>query len=153
MVKAAGLAQKALFPKAEGTLRHLPLFLTGMGKGRHIPQVASKFLRQIVPVVNRPPQGIEVKVKAGYMTGCMTDYIFPEIGKKIIDFLTRNGVEVIVPREQGCCGAPVFMGQVISRPVYKMADANVAAFQDLLCYCRLRYLRISDAGLCQISGR
>jgi glycolate oxidase iron-sulfur subunit len=31
-VKAVGLAQRAFFPKAEGTLRHLPLFLTGLVK-------------------------------------------------------------------------------------------------------------------------
>jgi glycolate oxidase iron-sulfur subunit len=131
MVKAAGLAQKAFFPKGEGTLRHLPLFLTGMGKGRHLPQIAPKFLRQIVPVVNRPPSGTEVKVKAGYMTGCMTDYVFPEIGRKTIDFLNRHGVEVHVPREQGCCGAPVFMGAGDFATGRKMADANVAAFKEL----------------------
>jgi glycolate oxidase iron-sulfur subunit len=130
MVKAAGLAQKAFFPKGEGTLRHLPLFLTGMGKGRHLPQISSRFLRQSVPVVNRPRDTV-VKVKAGYMTGCMTDYVFPDLGKKIIDFLTRNGVEVIVPREQGCCGAPVFMGAGDFETGRKMADENVTAFKNL----------------------
>jgi glycolate oxidase iron-sulfur subunit len=131
MVKAAGMAQKAFFPKGEGTLRHLPLFLSGMGKGRRIPQVASKFLRQMVPVVNRPPEGTAIKVKAAYMMGCMTDFVFPERGKKIINFLTRNGVEVIVPREQGCCGAPVYMAAGDFETGRKMADTNVEAFKDV----------------------
>ncbi|GAI38519.1 unnamed protein product, partial [marine sediment metagenome] len=28
----------------------------------------------------------------------MTDFVFPELGKKIISFLTKNGVEVVVPK-------------------------------------------------------
>ena len=131
VVKAAGLAQKAFFPKGEGTLRHLPLFLSSLGKGRHIPEVAPKFLRQILPVDNKPPQGTAVKLKAGYMTGCMTDFIFPELGQKIVNFLTRQGVEVIIPREQGCCGAPVYMGAGDFATGRKMADANARAFKDL----------------------
>jgi glycolate oxidase iron-sulfur subunit len=130
-VKGAGLAQKIFFPRGEGTLRHMPQFLSGLGKGRNIPQVASRFLRQRVPVVNLPPRGTEFKFKAGYMTGCMTDFVFPELGRKIIDFLTRNGVEVVVPRGQGCCGAPVYIGAGDFETGRKMADANVKAFKGL----------------------
>jgi glycolate oxidase iron-sulfur subunit len=133
VVKFAGLAQKLFFPKAEGTMRHLPNFMEGLlhNKGRRIPQVASKFLRQSVPVVNSPPPGTPTKFRVGYMTGCITDYVYPELGKKVIDFLTRHGVEVIVPREQGCCGAPVYMGAGDFDTGRKMADTNVAAFKNL----------------------
>lgn len=65
------------------------------------------------------------------MTGCLTDYVFPELGKKVISFLTRNGVEVIVPREQGCCGAPVFLGAGDFDTGRIMADNTVRAFKDL----------------------
>lgn len=130
-VKSAAVIQKLFFPKGEGTLRHLPLFLSGLGKGRQMPQVASRFLRQSVPELNTPPAGTAVRLKAGYLTGCMTDYVFPELGKKMIDFLNRNGVEVAVPREQGCCGAPVFLGAGDFNTGRQMADANVRAFRDL----------------------
>jgi len=131
LVKAAGLAQKLFFPKAEGTLRHLPLILSGLGKGRRIPQIAPRFLRESVNEVNSPPAGTPVKLRAGYLTGCMTEYVFPDLGLKLIQFLTRNGVEVVVPRKQGCCGAPVYMGAGDFETGRKMADANVAAFKDL----------------------
>jgi glycolate oxidase iron-sulfur subunit len=131
VVKLAGFFQKIFFPRAHGTLRHLPLFLEAFGKGRHIPQVAPKFLRQSVPEVNSPPPGTPAKFRVGYMTGCVTDFMYPEMGKKIIKFLTRNGVEVIVARQQGCCGAPVFMGAGDFDTGRKMADTNVAAFKDL----------------------
>jgi glycolate oxidase iron-sulfur subunit len=130
-VKLVSRLQPVIMPRATGTIRHLPLFLSALGKGRHIPQVAHKFLRQSVPVVNRPPEGVKTILRAGYFTGCMTDFVFPETGKKIIKFLTKNGVEVVVPREQGCCGAPVFLGAGDFATGRKFADTNAKAFQDL----------------------
>lgn len=123
--------QGIFLPRTEGTIRHLSFFLTALGKGRHIPQIAPKFLRQSVPEVNRPPAAIPIKYTVGYFTGCMTDFVFPELGKKIINFLNKNGVEVIIPRGQGCCGAPVFLGAGDFATGRIMADANVKAFKDL----------------------
>jgi glycolate oxidase iron-sulfur subunit len=131
VVRLASWFQGIFLPKTEGTIRHLSLFLSALGKGRHIPQIAPKFLRQSVPEINRPPSGVEVKYTAGYFTGCMTDFVFPELGKKIINFLNKNGVEVIVPRGQGCCGAPVFLGAGDFATGRRMADTNVRAFKDL----------------------
>ena len=118
-------------PKTEGTIRHLSLFLSALGKGRHIPQIAPKFLRQIVPVVNKPPAGVETKMRVGYFTGCMTEFVMPDLGKRIINFLTKNGVEVVVPKKQGCCGAPVYLGAGDFDTGRKLADTNVKAFEDL----------------------
>jgi glycolate oxidase iron-sulfur subunit len=130
-VRLASWFQGIFLPKTEGTIRHLSFFLSALGKGRHIPQIAPRFLRQSVPVVNRPVAGVPVKYTVGYFTGCMTDFVFPDLGKKIIRFLNRNGVEVVVPRGQGCCGAPVFLGAGDFATGRKMADANVKAFEGL----------------------
>jgi glycolate oxidase iron-sulfur subunit len=131
VVRIASWFQGIFLPKTHGSIRHLSMFLSALGKGRHIPQIAPRFLRQSVPEVNNPPPGVEVKYTVGYFTGCMTDYVFPELGKKIIGFLNRNGVAVIVPRGQGCCGAPVFLGAGDFETGRKMADANVKAFKEL----------------------
>ena len=131
VVRFASWFQGIFLPKTQGTIRHLSLFLSALGKGRNIPQIAPRFLRQMVPVVNKPPAGIKTKMKVGYFIGCMTDFVFPELGKHIIDFLTRCGVEVVVPKEQGCCGAPVFLGAGDFDTGRKMADTNVKAFEDL----------------------
>ena len=131
IVRLASWFQGIFLPRTQGTIRHLSMFLSALGKGRHIPQIAPRFLRQTVPVVNRPPEGVATKMKVGYFTGCMTDFVFPDLGKHIVDFLTRNGVEVIVPREQGCCGAPVFLGAGDFETGRKMADANIRAFKDI----------------------
>ncbi|MBN1176166.1 MAG: (Fe-S)-binding protein [Dehalococcoidales bacterium] len=131
VVRFASWFQGIFMPKTKGTIRHLSLFLSALGKGRHIPRIAPKFLRQSVPEINRPPTDVGVKYTVGYFTGCMTDFVFPELGMKIIKFLNRNGVEVHVPRGQGCCGAPVFLGAGDFATGRKMADANVSAFKDL----------------------
>jgi glycolate oxidase iron-sulfur subunit len=131
VVRLASWFQGIFLPKTEGTIRHLSTFLSALGKGRNIPQIAPRFLRQIVPVVNVPPNGVKTKMRVGYFSGCMTDFVLPELGKHIIEFLTRNGVEVVVPQEQGCCGAPVFLGAGDFETGRKMADANVKAFEGL----------------------
>jgi glycolate oxidase iron-sulfur subunit len=69
-------------------------------------------------------------MRVGYFSGCMTEYVFPEVGKKLINFLTKNGVEVVVPRTQGCCGAPVYLGAGDFETGRRFADANVKAFAD-----------------------
>jgi glycolate oxidase iron-sulfur subunit len=128
-VRLASWFQGIFLPRTEGTIRHLSFFLSALGRGRHIPQIAPKFLRQAVPEVNRPPDGVPVKFTVGYFTGCMTDFVFPELGKKIISFLNKNGIEVVVPRGQGCCGAPVYLGAGDFATGRKMADANGRAFE------------------------
>ncbi|OGO00350.1 MAG: hypothetical protein A2Y90_00405 [Chloroflexi bacterium RBG_13_52_12] len=131
VVRFVSWFQGIFLPKTHGTIRHLSFFLSALGKGRHIPRIAPKFLRQTVPEINKPPAGVETKYTVGYFTGCMTDFVFPELGEKIVHFLTKNGVEVIVPRGQGCCGAPVFLGAGDFATGRKMADTNVAAFKNV----------------------
>ena len=138
VVRVASWFQGIFMPQTEGTIRHLAFFLAALGKGRHIPSIAQKFLRQVVPVVNKPPAGINTRIRVGYFIGCMTDFVFVDVGKHIIDLLTRNGMEVIVPREQGCCGAPVFLGAGDFDTGRKLADANVRAFASvdyIVCSC------------------
>jgi len=131
VVRFASWFQGIFMPKTEGTIRHLSLFLSALGKGRQIPSIAPRFLRQAVPVVNKPPAGVDTKMRVGYFTGCMTDFVFPDLGKHIINFLTKNGVEVVVPKEQGCCGAPVYLGAGDFDTGRKLADTNVNALAEV----------------------
>lgn len=130
VVRFASWFQGIFMPRTQGTIRHLSFFLSALGKDRQIPQIAPRFLRQVIPVINKPPAGVNTRMRIGYFTGCMTDFVFPDLGKKIITFLNKNGVEVVVPREQGCCGAPVFLGAGDFNTGRKLADTNVKAFED-----------------------
>jgi len=119
-----------LLPKTEGKIRHLPIFLSALGRGRQIPEIASTFLRDEYPDVISPPKGVEKRMRVAFFAGCATDFIFPDVGKKTIDFLTRQGVEVVFPKGQGCCGMPVF-GSGDFDTAREMADKNVSVFSEL----------------------
>ncbi|UCE11647.1 MAG: succinate dehydrogenase/fumarate reductase iron-sulfur subunit [Candidatus Thorarchaeota archaeon] len=46
--------------------------------------------------------------RVGFFTGCLIDYRMQNTGKALIEVLNRNGVDVIVPKEQWCCASPAF---------------------------------------------
>jgi glycolate dehydrogenase iron-sulfur subunit len=119
-----------LFPKGEGNIRHLPDFMKALGQGRHIPAIAKVFLRDQVQEVNKPQTGGEPTMKVGYFMGCATDFIYPEIGLKVIDFLTKRGIEVVVPKEQNCCGAAIYFSGDMETGRLLAAD-NIRAFKDV----------------------
>jgi len=131
VIRLASWFQWAFMPKTEGTIRHLSFFLSALGKGRRIPGIAPRFLKQMVAAVNKPPANVKTRMRVGYFAGCTTNFIFPHLGKKVIDFLTKNGVEVLVPKEQGCCGAPVYLGAGDFETGRKMTEMNVKAFEDV----------------------
>jgi len=48
----------------------------------------------------------ERKCTVGYFLGCGTDLLNPNVAMATVDVLTRNGCEVIIPRDMKCCGLP-----------------------------------------------
>ncbi len=119
-----------LLPRTEGNIRHLPDFLKALGAGRNIPELAKTFLRDMVKPAYRPEGVKEPVMRVGFFMGCATDFIYPEIGLKLIDFLVKRNVEVIVPKEQNCCGAAIyFSGDFQTGRL--LADMNADAFRDV----------------------
>jgi glycolate oxidase iron-sulfur subunit len=51
-----------------------------------------------------PAQG-KFRGKVALLAGCAQQVLAPEINRATINVLTRNGVEVLVPETQQCCGA------------------------------------------------
>jgi glycolate oxidase iron-sulfur subunit len=45
------------------------------------------------------------KARVGLLNGCAQTVINPEINEATIRLLNRHGVEVVITKEQGCCGA------------------------------------------------
>jgi glycolate oxidase iron-sulfur subunit len=128
VLKLASKLQR-LLPRTKGKIRHLPVFLSALGKGRQIPEIARRFLRDELPEVISPPPGVEKRMRVAFFAGCATDFIFPEVGRMTIAFLTRQGVEVLFPKGQGCCGLPVF-GSGAFALARAIADRNVAIFSE-----------------------
>jgi len=58
--------------------------------------------RQSWPAIS-PARG-ECRARVALLTGCAQQVLAPDINTATIEVLTRNGVEVHIPANQGCCG-------------------------------------------------
>ena len=122
-IRFAALGQKVLPRERTGTLRHLPLFFRGE---RNIPPIARRsFLERAREY--KPLEGAERRV--GFFVGCLINYVYPEVGEAVVQLLNRYGVDVVVPQDQVCCGAPVIgMGDAVAART--LAEKNVRVFRD-----------------------
>jgi len=44
-----------------------------------------------------------------YFTGCATDLVYEDVGYAVVQVLARLGFEIIIPKDQVCCSAPLFL--------------------------------------------
>ena len=78
--------------------------------GRSVPQTQRTFLEQVGDVIE--PYG-QVKGTIGFFVGCMYNMRLPQTALDAIEVLKRNGIRVIIPKEQVCCGSPLIRtGQI-----------------------------------------
>lgn len=71
-----------------------------------------------------PAAGVRRK-RVAMLTGCVQPALDPEINESTVRLLTRLGVEVVVPRGQGCCGAIVqHMGDAEGGRAFAKANIN-----------------------------
>jgi glycolate oxidase iron-sulfur subunit len=82
------------------------------------------------PLRHQYPERIAVqnpKAHVLYFTGCGTNYLFENVGHAVIKALNRLGFEVMIPREQMCCGLPIFLSgaRTLAR---KNIQNNIALF-------------------------
>lgn len=69
----------------------------------------------------------ERRAKVALLTGCAQSVLEPDINTATIEVLTRNGVEVTVPKSQTCCGALSWhVGE--HKQAIRFAESNLRAF-------------------------
>ena len=67
------------------------------------------------------------RARVALLAGCAQQVLSPGIGAATLRVLARNGVETVVPRSQGCCGAlPMHAGA--AGQARQLARRNLAAF-------------------------
>jgi glycolate oxidase iron-sulfur subunit len=70
----------------------------------------------------------ERRARIALLSGCAQQVLAPEINEATVRLLTRHGVEVVIARGAGCCGALVHhMGQ--EAPALAAARANIDAWE------------------------
>jgi len=88
------------------------------------PKVPSRHLPEHGTI---PPQGPR-RGRVILLRGCAQTVLRPQINEAAIRLLTRNGIEVVMPKAEGCCGALVHhMGR--DAPGMAQARQNIDAWE------------------------
>jgi len=109
--------------EASGALRLLPPRLRQLVGMLPPPQKALPELPEVLPAKGRR------RARVAFFTGCVSDAMFRPTNWATVRVLQENGCDVVVPREQGCCGA-IHLHAGASEPARDFADRNLAAFDD-----------------------
>jgi glycolate oxidase iron-sulfur subunit len=106
----SGLAAR-VSPTAEAALRLAPP--AAAAAGRLPARVAARGTRRAV---------------VGMLTGCVQSVFFPQVNAATARVLAAEGCDVIIPRDQGCCGAlSLHTGR--SAQAARFAKATITAFE------------------------
>ncbi|MDW7675610.1 MAG: heterodisulfide reductase-related iron-sulfur binding cluster [Bacillota bacterium] len=76
------------------------------------------------------PAKANTKLKVGFYVGCMLNHTMPQAAESVVNVLEKFGCQVIVPKEQRCCGTPAFVYGHNSL-AQDLAKHNVQLFDNL----------------------
>ncbi|KHE68388.1 (Fe-S)-binding protein, partial [Halobacillus sp. BBL2006] len=109
-----------------GAMKVMPSHLAGMES--IMPEVKTSVQKKYKNVDVIPAKGTP-KARVSMLTGCIMDVMFSDINESTINVLTHNDNEVVIPKNQTCCGAlHVHAGDRDTGR--KLAKQNIEAFKD-----------------------
>lgn len=123
-MKTGSMFQGILFRKGPNGQGMLPRMSLGIDKRRLLAPLATQTFRAKHPEVVQVPGA---KMRVAFFTGCMINYMYTETGTAVINVLKRNGIEVVIPSLQSCCGTPVRINGDYET-AKEMAKANIDVF-------------------------
>ncbi|MTI80075.1 MAG: (Fe-S)-binding protein [Firmicutes bacterium] len=124
---AMGAMTQGLFLKAndKGMSPRYPV--SGLELRRVLPKLADRPFLSTAPDVNKADNP---KKKVAFFTGCTTNFIYPQVGDALLKVMKHNDVEVVIPKEQHCCGVPVLLHGDADTAT-QMARSHVDIFSNL----------------------
>ncbi len=90
-----------------------------------LPEVPSSVFSKLP--VSIPPRSAQRR-RVGMLSGCVQQVFFPHVNAATARVLAAEGCEVIIPREQSCCGALMVHSGVEDGAV-ALAKKTIAAFE------------------------
>jgi len=93
---------------------------------RLLPALPAESFHDRLPLVV-PAQG-ECRARVGLVLGCVQRVFDPRVNDAVVRVLSANGVEVVIPAAQGCCGA-VTHHQGEEAHTARLARALIASFE------------------------
>lgn len=101
----------------------------GFDSDRLFPSPSTNPLRDRVPAVIPAPGAAPAKMRVAFFTGCSFNYFYPDTAVDLLDVLAENQVEVVIPKDQQCCGTPVLVhGDVATART--LARRNIEAMDE-----------------------
>jgi glycolate oxidase iron-sulfur subunit len=85
------------------------------------PRPAAPTLPALVPAVGQR------RARVALLTGCVQQVLAPELNWDTVRVLSRCGVEVVIPQDQGCCGA-LLAHNGDAPAARRLAARNLSAF-------------------------
>lgn len=100
---------------------------------RHFMKLAAKPLHTQTPEMDTPRGNSGLRV--AFFPGCVTDKIFPHVGRAVLKVLKHHGVGIYMPKNLACCGIPA-----LSSGETKVFDKLVRHNLDLFAGSKWDYL-------------
>jgi fumarate reductase (CoM/CoB) subunit B len=98
--------------------------------GRSVSRTEPTFMELVNAEVIEPT--VPVKATVGFFVGCMYNMRLPKTALDAIEVLKRNGIRVIIPKEQVCCGSPLIRtGQLAFLDTLKKRNIEAFRFRNL----------------------
>ena len=127
----AAAVQRFSPEEGPGKLRHLPLILSGLAGKRALPTLARTPLSERIPEVTPPWPNAQKAGRVAIFGGCYMEFVDTTIVEEGIRVLASQGFEVVYPKSQICCGAPVlYSGDLEGAKGLAMENAGVFAGQE-----------------------
>jgi glycolate oxidase iron-sulfur subunit len=90
-----------------------------------------RLMPPLAPVRNGLPEVVpaegERRKRVALFSGCIASHLFSDVNEATARVLARNGFEVVVPREQVCCGA-LHLHNGLADTAKRLARRNVEVF-------------------------
>ena len=84
--------------------RHQEVATLVQETGRSVARTGMTFLEQVPEVIE--PDG-PLRGEIGFFVGCMFNGRVPQTALDAMEVMKRNGIRVIIPHDQVCCGSPL----------------------------------------------
>ena len=103
-------------------------------KGRLLPSISKVSFLNSHPEEILAPNQEKKNMRVALFIGCLANYNYLGIGESLVEILKELNIDIFIPKEQLCCGAPAyFTGAVDS--VERMTKANIEYFESFMDEC------------------
>lgn len=124
----------ALWPARVMQQLGLDRIVDSIGLPKLLPEKLQRMYAQLPRLqstTGRLPEVLPAKgpkrARVGLFTGCVAEAMFGETNRATARVLQENGCEVVIPRQQGCCGA-IHYHSGADAPAMQLARQNAEAF-------------------------